>query len=108
MNLRSLTLATAAAAVVSLSGCAAARSPVTGAWYTDVKANDSATSNTELAAPKVGRATAKSYVGLVGLGDCTIAAAAKSAGITKIAHVDYETMSILGLYAETTTVVYGE
>jgi hypothetical protein len=108
MRLRSLTLAAAAAAVVLVSGCAAARSPVTGAWYTDVKADDGVTSNALAAAPKVGRAKAVSYVGLVALGDCTISAAAKAGGITKISHVDYESTSILGLYAETTTVVYGE
>ncbi len=108
MRFRSLTLAAAAAAVVLVSGCAAARSPVTGAWYTDVKADDGATSNTEIATPKVGRATATSYVGLIALGDCSIETAAKGAGITKIAHIDYESMSILGLYATTTTVVYGE
>ncbi|MBA2480315.1 MAG: hypothetical protein H0V44_06615 [Planctomycetes bacterium] len=103
---RTLPLVAIAAAVVLSTGCAAARSPVTGAWYTQIKANDSVTTNS--ASSKVGRSTANSYVGLVALGDCSIATAAANGGITKVSHVDYETMSILGLYATTTTVVYGE
>jgi hypothetical protein len=106
MNIKSISLAAVAAAVLFTSGCAAARSPVTGYWYSDVKANDSVTSN--VAAPKEGRASAKSYLGLVALGDCTVEAAAKNGGITKISHVDYETKSYLGFYAVTTTVVHGE
>jgi hypothetical protein len=106
MQIRSLLLTSAVGAVLFASGCAAARSPVTGAWYTDVKADSVSTSNA--GGNKVGRATAKSYVGLVALGDCSTDAAAKNGGITKISHVDYESWSILGLYATTTTVVHGE
>ncbi|MBA3708723.1 MAG: hypothetical protein H0W83_07895 [Planctomycetes bacterium] len=103
---RTLPLVAIGAAIALSTGCAAARSPVTGFWYTQVKANDAVTTNT--ATSKVGRSTATSYVGLVALGDCSISTAAAAGGITKVAHVDYETMSILGLYATTTTVVYGE
>jgi len=101
-----MTLAATAAAALFVSGCAGARTPVTGFWYTDVKANDAVTANS--AASKVGRAEAKSYLGLVALGDCSVDTAAKNGGITKVAHVDYETMSILGFYAKTTTIVYGK
>jgi hypothetical protein len=105
-SLRSLSLVGIAAAGLLATGCAAARTPVSGFWFTDVKANDSVTSNT--GSTKVGRATATSYLGLVALGDCSTSAAAQSAGITKISHVDYETTNILGFYATTTTVVHGE
>jgi hypothetical protein len=101
-----LLLTTMAGATLFVSGCAAGRSPVTGFWYTDVKSDAAVTSNT--AGAKVGRAEAKSILGLVALGDCSTEAAAKSAGITKVSHVDYETWSLLGLYATTTTVVHGE
>jgi hypothetical protein len=41
-------------------------------------------------------------------GDSSIKAAASNAGITKIQHVDFKTTSVLGIYAKTTVVVYGE
>jgi len=77
-----------------------------GGLYSDVKA--------PLAAPslgssvKVGRSTATSYLGLVAIGDASIESAAKSAGITKIHHVDYEAKNFLGIVATVTVVVYGE
>lgn len=89
-----------------LMGCAMATSPATGVFYTDVKAPVTATSNT--GSSKVGTATLTSILGVVATGDASIETAAKSAGITKIHHVDYETMSILGFYAKFTVKVYGE
>ena len=80
--------------------------PVTGFWYTEVKAPGTATSNPSYS--KVGTATCTSLLGLVATGDASIETAAKSAGITKIHHVDYQSKSILGIYAEFTVVVYGE
>jgi len=41
-------------------------------------------------------------------GDASISAAAASGGISRIHHVDHETLNILGIYAKYTTVVYGE
>ena len=41
-------------------------------------------------------------------GDSSIKAAAANGGITKISHVDYHTTSVLGLWAKTTVMVYGE
>ena len=91
---------------VALTGCAMASSPVTGFVYMDVKGPAGVTDNT--ASSKVGRATCKSYLGICGTGDASIEAAAKSAGITKIHHVDFESYSVLGFYATFTTIVYGE
>jgi len=54
-----------------------------------------------------GTASAEGYLGLVAQGDASIQAAAKDGGITNIHHIDFKTRSILGLYVEYTTVVYG-
>ena len=89
-----------------MSGCAFVASPVTGFLYTDVKAPLAVTSNS--GSTKVGTAKMQSILGWVATGDASIEAAAKSAGITKIHHVDYEANSILGIVASFTVVVYGE
>jgi len=89
-----------------LSSCAAVQSPLLGTIYSDVKAPITATSNSN--SSKVGTAEATSILGLVAQGDASIDAAAKSAGITKIHHVDYHSTNILGVYATFTTIVYGE
>lgn len=58
---------------------------------------------------KVGYATARNIVGIIADGDCSIQAAAKNGGITKISTVDYKIKNVLwGAYAECTTVVTGE
>jgi hypothetical protein len=41
------------------------------------------------------------------VGDASIEAAAKNAGITRIHHVDYQTQSVLGVMADFTVIVYG-
>jgi len=55
----------------------------------------------------VGRAMAESYLGLIATGDASIRAAMEDGGITEVVYVDYESTSILGLYATFTVVVYG-
>ena len=57
---------------------------------------------------KVGTSSWSNILGIVQTGDAGINAAAKSAGIKKISHVDYESSNILGIYAKHTTIVYGE
>lgn len=89
-----------------MSSCAFTTSPVTGFIYTDVKAPLAVTSNT--GSTKVGTAKMQSILGIVATGDASIEAAAKSAGITKIHHVDYEATSVIGVIATFTVVVYGE
>jgi hypothetical protein len=90
-----------------LTSCAAAiKSPVLGTLYTDVKAPVVATSNAN--STKVGTSEATSILGIVATGDASIDAAAKSAGITKIHHVDEHSKSILGLFAKYKVYVYGE
>lgn len=89
-----------------MSSCAFVSAPVMGTLYTDVKAPLAVTSNA--GSTKVGTAKMQSILGIVATGDASIEAAAKSAGITKIHHVDYEANSILGIVASFTVVVYGE
>ena len=100
-----------------LTGCAitgapyGGGSPVGGWVYTDAKAPAQ-----QLNAPvdatakpmKCGKATCTSILGIVGVGDASIDAAMKDAGITKIHHIDHHVTNILGLYATWTVMVYGE
>ena len=57
---------------------------------------------------KVGTAEAKGYLGVVALGDASIQAAAREAGITRIHHVDYQSKSYVGVYTIYTIIVYGD
>lgn len=90
-----------------LSGCAQVRAPVFGGLYSDTSAPVTATSS-QVDATKRGTASAESYLGIIATGDASIQAAAESANISEIHHVDYESENILGLYAKYTVVVYGE
>ena len=90
------------------AGCAMSNlSPVTGLFYSDVSGPFTA-ADSQAGFAKVGQSEATSILGWVALGDCGIDAAAKSAGITKIHHVDVHTFSIAGVWAKVTTTVYGE
>lgn len=93
-------------AAVFCVSCGIVKTPVTGALYTDVKDGVAVTANA--GSSKVGTAQAAGYLGLVALGDASIQAAAKEAGITRIHHVDYQSKSYLGIYNVYTTIVYGE
>ena len=99
------TLACVGFAALMFTGCAV-KSPVSGFAYTHIKDGLSVTANA--GSNKVGTAEAKGYLGIVALGDASIQAAAKEAGISRIHHVDYESKSILGLYNVYTIIVYGE
>ncbi len=89
-----------------LGGCAVAHTPVTGFLYTGVKGPVTATGSTGYS--QVGEASCYSLLGLVGIGDASINAAAKKGNITTINHVDHRTTSLLGIFAKFTTIVYGE
>ena len=90
-----------------LSGCAFPVSPVgIGLIYTDVKGPVNATMGTK--GSKEGQAESMNVLGIVATGDSSIDAAASSAGITKISHVDFKSWSILGLFSRFTTIVHGD
>ena len=57
---------------------------------------------------KSGEACAMSILGIVALGDGSIDAAKKEAGITQVAAVDHHAFNILGLYGSVCTVVTGQ
>lgn len=85
------------------TGCAAI--------YNDIKAPMPELSvNTSAAGmTKVGRSECTSYVWVVALGDCSVAAAMKSGGVSRVHHVDSEVFAVVfGVYRKITTVVYGE
>lgn len=99
-------LALLLSAVAVLSSCATVKTPLTGIWYTNVNAPVAVTGNSN--STKVGTSEATSILGLIATGDASIDAAAKSAGITKIHHVDEQGTSIFGLFAKYKVFVYGE
>lgn len=86
--------------------CATVKSPVSGGMYTKVTAPMAVTSNSGYS--KVGTAECISILGIVATGDASVQTAAKSAGITKIHHVDEESTCILGIFAKYKIYVYGE
>ena len=58
---------------------------------------------------KQGKAAMESVLWLIAWGDASTAAAAKQGGLTTVNHMDRETLFVLfGLYAKTTTIVYGD
>lgn len=105
--MKKLFFAFCAGATLLLSSCAGVGSaPLMGGLYADLKAPVAVTSNS--GSSKVGTAQATSILGLVATGDASVETAAKSAGITKIHHVDQHVTNILGVYATYTISVYGE
>ena len=77
-----------------------------GILYTGVSEGQIATANP--VGHKVGTSSSVGVLGLVSVGDASINTAANSAGIKKISHVDVKKTSILGIYSNYKTVVYGE
>ncbi|MEG0455750.1 MAG: TRL-like family protein [Bacteroides sp.] len=92
--------------VALMSSCAVVQSPVSAWVYVKVKGPVAVTGNT--GSSKVGVAKCQGILGLVTTGDASIQTAAKSAGIKKIHHVDYDASSILGIVSTYMVVVYGE
>lgn len=106
MKRKLLSVSVILAVTALMSSCASVQSPV-GAWaYVAVKGPVAVTGNT--GSSKVGTAECKGILGLLATGDASIQTAAKSAGISKIHHVDYESNSILGIISSYKVVVYGE
>jgi TRL-like protein family len=101
--LKGLVLAVSCAALIT--GCALGHGPVIAP--VTINAKGPVAAGPAMTGPKVGRAEAWGIV-LVAMGDASISAAAQNGGITRIHHVDHETMNILGIYAKYTTIVYGE
>ena len=113
---RSILAGVVLAAALSLSGCVSnlytGGPSVAGGLYTnvtDAAQHVAVAVDTTASSNKRGTASAHSVLGLVALGDASIDAAMKQAGITKVHHVDHNVHIVLfGFYAQTTTIVYGE
>ena len=110
--MRKLIVGSSAAALVALfTGCAgvapsAQSGRLTGLVYSDYSGPHSVTANS--GSSKSGSASATSILGIVASGDASVQAAAASAGITKIQHVDQKMERILMFWARYTVTVYGE
>ncbi len=102
--MKKLILGSMIAASVTLTGCATSY-PV-GGLYTDVNLPIAATANNGDAS-KSGTATCQSILSLVAQGDCSIEAAKKNGGITKVHHVDWDANNILGIIGNYKLTVYG-
>ncbi len=90
--------------VLATAGCAYA--PVNG-LVTFVKW-DGSVENQQVKATKIGEACAKSYLGIVALGDASIEKAKTNGSITKVATVDHETTNLYFFYGSYCTIVTGE
>jgi hypothetical protein len=60
------------------------------------------------AGSKSGEASVVSILGIVSTGDCSIDAAVKDGGLSKVNHLDYDYLNILGIYQKATVIAYGE
>jgi len=90
-----------------MSGCAVVVSPVgNGSIYTSVKGPLGVGSGS--GASKKGRSCARSILGIVATGDASIESAKQRGGITTVASVDHDSMSVLGVYSRFCTLVAGE
>lgn len=103
-----LCLALVGAALVSMTGCAMVASPTNGTVYTDVKYPGAHTPQGAVPGPKTGVAEAQNILGIVATGDASIQAAARNGGITRIATVEHQATSILGVWGKFTTMVTGD
>ena len=88
-----------------MTSCASAHLP--GLLYSSTKGNVT-TTLARGAVAKTGEACTVNYVGLVSVGDASIEAARKNAGIKKIAYIDSSYTNILGLYQKYCTLVRGK
>jgi hypothetical protein len=56
---------------------------------------------------KTGEACATGILGIAAFGDATLASAKKAGGVTDVHSVEFGGMSILGIYTQGCTIVYG-
>lgn len=105
--MRKTILAVSAVCALTLASCSTVTTGSgVGVLYTGVTEGSMVTSNT--VGSKVGTSSSIGVLGLVSVGDASIQTAANSAGIKKISHVDIQKTSVLGLFANYKTIVYGE
>jgi hypothetical protein len=103
---KGLLLVLAGGLVLSCVGCVMIDGPVHGGLYTKTKGPGLMVDPTVQPA-NVGVASVKGIVG-VAIGDASVQTAMTQGGITKINRIEQEAMSIMGVYGEYKTIVYGE
>ena len=108
---RLVTTLSVLALIVCLGGCVlTAPAPVNGILLTMDTGGPHAWSgefDNGVAATKSGMAEAQGVLG-VSWGDASVNAAMANGGLTKIHHIDCKTFNVLGIYAKSTTIVWGE
>jgi hypothetical protein len=91
-----------------LNGCSST-GPIQGGIFSSVSGPVAVTPYPVTATAKVGTGSTACVLGLFSFGDASIHSACAQAGITKIEHVDYQSMNILfGLFSSYKVLVYGE
>ncbi|PID43001.1 MAG: TRL-like protein family [Proteobacteria bacterium] len=103
--MKKLVLGSIIIASTALTGCATSI-PV-GGLMTDVTLPISATSSIGKSS-KVGTSHCQSILGMLAQGDCSIEAAKRDGGISKVYHVDWKANNILGIIGKYETTVYGD
>lgn len=91
------------------TGCLVAPvQPPYGIVYTQYKAPLDYDQANSAVGKKSGMSSTMSIIGLVAIGDGSVATAAQNGGLTTISGADYEYTNILGIYQKYTTIVTGE
>ena len=103
---RMLALSLLLVGMVAVVGC---HIPIKGVALAPVVVTKSslAVGDTTVGMSKTGEA-AWEGIFLLAKGDASLSTAMKNGGITKIHHVDLETLSVMGIYTEQKVIVYGE
>lgn len=101
-----LVLLVVVALVPVLTGCMWTSNMQTGAAVMQ-SSDPGMVGDQDVSPSKKGVAEAKGII-LFYFGDNSISAAMEDQNITRIHHVDYETLNVLGLYIRRKTIVYGE
>jgi len=97
------------ALILPLAGCLTAPvMPPPGMVYTDYKAPLDHNLEGNPVGSRSGSAETMSILGLVALGDASVATAARNGGVSRVHHADYEYFNVLGIYQKYTTIVHGE
>jgi len=68
---------------------------------------EAGTATSVAGADKEGRSCSQNILGIVALGDSSVASAKTTGGITTVSSVDYKFLSILGFYGRVCTIVRG-
>jgi len=105
--MRTLVCLAVVAALFLSVGCTAPNAPVLAGLVIDQKGPVSMAENYDMKSMKTGTSQAQGVI-LVGFGDASIKRAAENGQITKIHHVDSNSLCVLGIYSSYETIVYGE